>query len=160
MPEWEEKKLDQLGELLSGLTYSPDDIRTNGLLVLRSSNIKNDKIVLDNNVYVRSDMKLVNLLRESDILICVRNGSQSLIGKSALIPKGIQTCTHGAFMAVFRSKSANFLIQLFQTNAYKKQVSDNLGATINSINSNQLKEYKFWGCSRLGFKFHTKHARF
>ncbi len=46
-------------------------------------------------------------------------------------------------MTVFRSGSAKFIIQLFQTASYEKQVAADLGATINSINGNQLKKYKF-----------------
>lgn len=141
--EWEEKTLDQLGELVSGLTYNPDDVCEDGLLVLRSSNVQNGRIVLDDNVYVRVDICGANPSKPNDILICVRNGSKSLIGKNALIPDGMPPCTHGAFMTVFRSSSAKFIIQLFQTAAYEKQVAADLGATINSINGNQLKRYKF-----------------
>lgn len=141
--EWEEKALGQLGELVSGLTYSPDDVRDEGLLVLRSSNVQDGSIVLDNNVYVRPDIKGASPSLPNDILICVRNGSKSLIGKNALIPKGMPPCTHGAFMTVFRSSAAKFIIQLFQTEAYEKQVVADLGATINSINGNKLKKYKF-----------------
>lgn len=141
--EWEETTLDQLGELVSGLTYSPDDVRENGLLVLRSSNVQNGMIVLDDNVYVRPDINGANLSRPNDILICVRNGSKSLIGKNALIPEGMPPCTHGAFMTVFRSNSAKFIIQLFQTARYEQQVGADLGATINSINGNQLRKFTF-----------------
>lgn len=142
--EWEEKELGQLGELVSGLTYSPEDVRNVGLLVLRSSNVKNGVITLDDNVYVRDDIKGANLSRPNDILICVRNGSKSLIGKNALIPAGMPTCTHGAFMTIFRTVSTKFIFQLFQTEAYEKQVAADMGATINSINGNQLKKYKFF----------------
>jgi type I restriction enzyme S subunit len=142
--EWQEKELSQLGELVSGLTYSPEDVRDAGLLVLRSSNVQNGMIALDDNVYVLADIKGANPSRPNDILICVRNGSKSLIGKNALIPEGMPPCTHGAFMTVFRSKSAKFIFQLFQTEIYEKQVSADLGATINSINGNQLKKYKFF----------------
>lgn len=142
--EWEERTLSQLGELVSGLTYSPDDVRDNGLLVLRSSNVQNGMIVLDDNVYVRHEIGSANPSEPNDILICVRNGSKSLIGKNALIPEGMPPCTHGAFMMVFRSRSAKFVIQLFQTETYESQVSAGLGATINSINGNQLKKYKFF----------------
>ncbi len=141
--EWEEVELGQLGELVSGLTYSPDDIRDAGLLVLRSSNVQNGTIALEDNVFVRPDIKGVNLSRPNDILICVRNGSKSLIGKNAIIPDRMPPSTHGAFMTVFRSESAKFIFQLFQTAAYEKQVSADLGATINSINGNQFKRYKF-----------------
>jgi len=141
--EWEEVKLKQLGELVSGLTYSPDDIRDSGLLVLRSSNVQNGEIVLGNNVFVTPDIKGANLSQPNDILICVRNGSKALIGKNALIPEGIPLCTHGAFMTVFRSNSADFVFQLFQTQAYYRQVEGDLGATINSINGSQFIKYCF-----------------
>lgn len=142
--EWKKTKLGQLGELVSGLTYSPGDIREEGLLVLRSSNIQNGIIVLEDNVYVTPEIKGANLSKPNDILICVRNGSKALIGKNALIPEGLPLCTHGAFMTVFRSNAAKFIFQLFQTKAYEKQVSADLGATINSINGNQLKKYEFF----------------
>lgn len=140
---WERKKLEQLGELISGLTYSPDDVRENGLLVLRSSNVQDGRIVLADNVYVRPDISGANPSLPNDILICVRNGSKTLIGKNALIPEGMPPCTHGAFMTIFRSSLAKFIIQLFQTAAYEKQVAADLGATINSINGNQFKKYTF-----------------
>ena len=70
--EWEEMKLGQLGKLVSGLTYSPDDIRDSGLLVLRSSNVQNGEITLDDNVFVTSDIRGANLSKPNDILICVR----------------------------------------------------------------------------------------
>lgn len=141
--EWEECSLAQIGELIGGLTYSPSDVKNKGLLVLRSSNIKNGKIDLQDCVFVDPNIKGGNISKKDDILICVRNGSASLIGKNALIPDGMPLCTHGAFMTVFRSKFASFVFQLFQTSAYQRQVAADLGATINSINSAQLLKYKF-----------------
>lgn len=141
--EWTETRLGQLGELVSGLTYSPSDVRESGLLVLRSSNVQNGEIRLDDNVYVDPAIKGANLSQPNDILVCVRNGSKALIGKSALIPEGMPLCTHGAFMTVFRAETPLFAFQLFQTNQYKKQVAGDLGATINSINGSQLLKYKF-----------------
>jgi len=142
--EWEENNLGQLGKLVSGLTYNPDDVRDSGLLVLRSSNVQNGEIRLEDNVYVTPDIKGANLSKPNDILICVRNGSKSLIGKNALIPEGMPLSTHGAFMTVFRSASAKFVFQLFQTSAYQSQVDGDLGATINSINGSNFIKYKFY----------------
>jgi type I restriction enzyme S subunit len=142
--EWEEINLGSLGELVPGLTYSPDDVQESGLLVLRSSNIRNGEIALNDCVYVNPQIKGANIAKPNDILICVRNGSAALIGKNALIPEEMPLCTHGAFMTVFRSRSARFVFQLFQTSRYQKQVAADLGATINSINSGQLIKYKFF----------------
>jgi type I restriction enzyme S subunit len=142
-PEWEETRLAQLGKLISGLTYSPDDVASEGLLVLRSSNIQNSEIELEDCVYVTSAIKGANLAEPNDILICVRNGSKSLIGKNAIIPVGMPTCTHGAFMTVFRAHAPHFAFQLFRTAGYQRQVDGDLGATINSINGSQLLKYRF-----------------
>lgn len=142
-PEWEETKLASLGELVSGLTYSPDDVRESGLLVLRSSNVQNAEIALDDNVYVAPNIKGANLVQPNDILICVRNGSKTLIGKSALIPEGMPLSTHGAFMTVFRAQAPQFVFQLMQSTSFHKQVAADLGATINSINGSQLLKYRF-----------------
>jgi type I restriction enzyme S subunit len=141
---WEETRLGELGALVSGLTYSPDDVRESGLLVLRSSNVQNGEIALDDNVFVDPSIKGANPSQPNDILICVRNGSKALIGKSALIPEGLPACTHGAFMTVFRAQAPRFVFQLFQTTRYQKQVAADLGATINSINGSQLLKYTFF----------------
>lgn len=140
---WEAKELNKLGKLINGLTYSPYDVMEEGLLVLRSSNIQNGEIILNDNVYVKPDVKGANLSEPNDILICVRNGSKSLIGKNALIPHGMPLCTHGAFMTVFRSNNPKFVFQLFQTNTYAKKVAGDLGATINSINGSNFLKYEF-----------------
>jgi type I restriction enzyme S subunit len=142
-PDWREARLKSLGKLISGLTYSPDDVRESGLLVLRSSNVQNGEIALDDNVYVNPSIKGANLARSNDILICVRNGSKALIGKSALIPEGMPLCTHGAFMTVFRANAPHFVFQLMQSASFQKQVAADLGATINSINGSQLLRYRF-----------------
>ncbi|MES3043740.1 restriction endonuclease subunit S [Sphingomonas faeni] len=140
---WEERSLAEIGRLIGGLTYSPSDVRDKGLLVLRSSNVQNGKIDLSDCVFVDPNVNGANIAKADDILICVRNGSTSLIGKNALIPDGMPLCTHGAFMTIFRSRLASFVFQLFQTTAYQRQVAADLGATINSINSAQFLRYKF-----------------
>lgn len=141
--EWEKKEINQLGFMINGLTYSPEDIRNKGLLVLRSSNIQEGLIELNDCVYVREDFQGANLIKPNDILVCIRNGSKNLIGKNAIIPKGIQTATHGAFMTVFRAKFPEFVFQLFQTGYYDRQVKADLGATINSINGKNFLKYEF-----------------
>lgn len=141
--EWEEKELNELGELINGLTYSPNDVQEEGLLVLRSSNIQNGLIDLKDCVYVRKDIKGANISQSNDILVCVRNGSKALIGKNALIPENLPLATHGAFMTVFRAKNPHFVFQLFQTIFYETQVNGDLGATINSINGKNFLKYKF-----------------
>ena len=141
--DWEEVKLKQIGKCITGLTYSPNDVVDEGTLVLRSSNIQGGKLSFLDNVYVSSHIKEESKTRVGDILICVRNGSRNLIGKSAYITDKASGQAHGAFMTVFRGKYAEFVFQLFQTVQFHRQVNKNLGATINSINTSDLHKFKF-----------------
>ena len=118
--KWEEKPLGKYGKLINGLTYSPDNIVENGLLVLRSSNIQNEQISFEDNVYVNLSVEDEYLTCENDILICVRNGSKRLIGKSLLISRNLPKSTHGAFMTVFRGDSNKFNYISLSTNIYQK----------------------------------------
>ncbi len=142
--DWCEIRLEKYGELLPGLTYSPLNIRNEGLLVLRSSNIQNKEIDLEDTVFVNLKVSEEKLSLVGDILICVRNGSTRLIGKNAIITADLPKSMHGAFMTMFRGNANDFVFQLLATKAYYKQVYADLGARINSINSSQLKRYKFF----------------
>lgn len=139
--EWEVKKLGEVGKLLSGLTYTPSNIQSDGILVLRSSNIQNGVLAFDDNVYV--NISSYTPVKAGDILICVRNGSQNLIGKTALITQEAEGCAFGAFMAVFRSSISKYVFYLLGTELYRKYIFRNLGATINSINGSDLKKFRF-----------------
>ncbi|QJQ97796.1 restriction endonuclease subunit S [Halomonas sp. PGE1] len=145
LPEgWEYKKLKDLGVCITGLTYKPEDVTDQGgLLVLRSSNVQSGRIDFSDCVYVNAHVKSGSRTREGDILICVRNGSKSLIGKSAVIDKASEGVAHGAFMTLFRSRHGDFVRHLFNTDHYHREVNKNLGATINSINSGDLYGFKF-----------------
>jgi type I restriction enzyme S subunit len=138
---WELKTLGEVGEIVTGLTYSPKDISSDGVLVLRSSNVKDRLIKLKDNVFVKTTN--FNKVINNDILICVRNGSKNLIGKNALITKNQEGLAFGAFMIIYRSKLNSFIFQLFDTQKYYKIIKENLGATINSINNSDLRKFEF-----------------
>ena len=141
---WEVIKLRDVGKCLTGLTYSPKNVVDNGLLVLRSSNVQDSKLAFEDNVYVDLDVPKEGRTKYGDILLCVRNGSRRLIGKSAFITKEAEGYVHGAFMGLFRPiDTPDYTFQLFQSESFFKQVNQNLGATINSINSGNLYDFKF-----------------
>lgn len=139
--EWRESTLQEIGDVLNGLTYSPANVRDDGTLVLRSSNIQEGNLSFDNNVFVKMDIPEQCHVRENDILICVRNGSRDLIGKTAKIDKRCGGMAFGAFMAVFRTPLPNFMLYQFRSGMMKRQIAERLGATINQITNTSLKSF-------------------
>ncbi|MGP9710488.1 restriction endonuclease subunit S [Psychrobacter sp. AOP29-E1-7] len=143
IPEhWEVKKLKYLGNSIIGLTYSPDDVtdKENGKLVLRSSNLQNGKLYYSEkaNVYVSTRISDKLTLKESDILICSRNGSRSLIGKCAIAKSNDAGVTFGAFTTVFRSNMNEYLYHIFNSNVFKFLSGSFLTSTINQLTIGNL----------------------
>lgn len=141
---WKLSKISDFVETIGGLTYSPSDISNQGMLVLRSSNVQNSRIDLVDTVYVNVDVEEEKRTRIGDIVLCVRNGSQRLIGKSAIVKSDLGNATHGAFMSVLRGEETAFIFQLLQSDEFFRKVRKNLGATINSINGADLRKFKFY----------------
>ena len=139
--DWSLKPLVSVGEVLNGLTYAPSDVSGHGTLVLRSSNIQNDTLSFRDNVLVEMDIPERILVKPNDVLICVRNGSRALIGKTALLDERVTGMTFGAFMAVFRSPYGCFINCLFRSSLMKRQIDQHLGATINQITNGSLKSF-------------------
>lgn len=127
-------KIKKIGTYFNGLTYSPNDItdENNGILVLRSSNIKNGKLSFDDNVYVNSDIRDNFKVKKGDILICSRNGSKNLIGKNAIIDKDI-CCAFGAFMMIFRCKCFKYMYYILNSNIFTYYLGSFFTATINQL---------------------------
>jgi type I restriction enzyme S subunit len=139
--DWDCIQLGNIGDCIIGLTYKPSDVKDYGRLVLRSSNINENRLVFTDNVYVDIPIKDDLVVQENDILICVRNGSRNLIGKCALIDKKSTGQTFGAFMSVFRSIYGRYLFNCFQSSIIKKQLNEIMGATINQITNKDLKSF-------------------
>ena len=141
---WNVKKLKFIGNAIGGLTYSPNDVvedESNGVLVLRSSNIQKGKLSLEDNVYVNLEISEKQTLRKGDILICSRNGSQHLIGKNICIDERTEGNTFGAFMMIFRSDNYHFLNHFFNSPIFTSQSGLFLTATINQLTSSTLNNF-------------------
>lgn len=136
--DWEVVKLGDIGQTIIGLTYSPNDVATFGTLVLRSSNVQNGRLAYENNVYVNMELPQRVIVKEGDILVCVRNGSRQLIGKCALIDKSVEGSAFGAFMSVFRTHSYAFVFYQFQSDLIQIQINEMMGATINQITNKDM----------------------
>lgn len=137
---WNLKKLKYIGESIIGITYSPDDVTNDdtGFLVLRSSNIQNGKLDFEDNIFVQKQIQEKHITKPGDILLCARNGSAHLVGKSALIGENDSGKTFGAFMTVFRSEVGRFLFYFFNSQVFKSQTGLFSTSTINQLTSDTL----------------------
>jgi type I restriction enzyme S subunit len=140
--DWEIYSLGKLGECLIGLTYKPSDVQEHGTLVLRSSNIQDEALAFEDNVFVDTVIPDRIMVRPGDVLVCVRNGSRNLIGKSVLLDERTLGMTFGAFMAIYRSPIGKFASYLFQSDIIKRQINEHLGATINQITNKSLNSFR------------------
>ena len=141
---WERRKLDEQVLFYSGLTYSPSDVvEGHGTLVLRSSNVHGGEIVNADNVYVSSKAVNSDNVQVGDIVVVVRNGSKSLIGKHAQIKETMNNTVIGAFMTGIRYKQADFINALLSTPQFYSEIKKNLGATINQITTGTFREMQF-----------------
>ena len=135
----------RLGEIVDtniGLTYSPSDIITKGgTEVLRSNNIKNGKIVYDDLVHVSKNVPEKCLSKKGDLLICARNGSKALVGKSALIEQ--DGMAFGAFMAIVRSPINPYILHFINSPVYRAKLDGVNTTTINQITQDNLRETVF-----------------
>lgn len=141
--DWEQRKLPEFVEFFNGLTYTPDDVRESGTLVLRSSNVKNGEIVDADNVYVESEKVTSENVKVGDIIMVVRNGSRALIGKHAEIKENMPNTVIGAFMSGIRSKHSSFVNALLDTYQFEKEIEKNMGATINQITGYMFSKMEF-----------------
>lgn len=144
--EWEEHNLSEFISVYRGLTYSPKDITNNisDTFVIRSSNVKNNSIIDADNVYVNPSIVNTENVKNGDIILVVRNGSRSLIGKHAAITKDMPNTVIGAFMSGVRARTPDFINALFDTTKFDKNIQKNLGATINQITNKNISEMKFF----------------
>ncbi|EOV3357890.1 restriction endonuclease subunit S [Edwardsiella ictaluri] len=140
--DWECVPLMSVGETFIGLTYSPNDVKDFGTLVLRSSNIQDGQLAFEDNVYVQMQLPNRVITKSGDILICVRNGSRQLIGKCALIDARTAGSAFGAFMSLYRSPLAPYVFYQLQSNLVQRQIAETLGATINQITNKDLSNFK------------------
>lgn len=141
LPEgWAWCRLSMVGTTNIGLTYKPTEVKETGTIVLRSCNIKNGKINFADLVRVQADIRENQYIYKNDILICARNGSQSLVGKCAIMQDLPEAASFGAFMAVFRSICNQYVYYYFNTSLFRSSFSNDDSKQINQVTQAILRD--------------------
>ena len=143
--EWKPYKLNDFGSFFRGLTYSTTDVSNDneGIGVLRSTNIQDNRLILDRDlVFVNKTCTAEQRLKKGDVVICMSNGSKTLVGKNAEFDQDISyDLTIGAFCSIFRPKNI-FAKYLLQTDSYTKFISLAIGGgNINNLKNSDLENF-------------------
>ena len=136
------KVLSEIAEYWNGLTYKPEDVSDEGIIVLRSSNIQNATLDFADIVRVSCKIGDKKYVQDNDILMCSRNGSARLVGKVALIKEVEEPMSFGAFMMIIRSAYYSYLMTYFQMPAFRMQIATGATTTINQITGRMLDAVK------------------
>ena len=141
IPEnWTWCRLSDIGSTNIGLTYHPEDVVIDGIPVLRSNNIKNNKLIFDVLIKVNCEIREKQYIGENDILICARNGSKALVGKCAIYSGELGLTSFGAFMAVYRTQCFEYVYYYFQTKVFRRYFENENNKQINQVTQSILKD--------------------
>ena len=143
IPEsWEWCRVSDISESFIGLTYKPSDVSNSGWIVLRSSNIQNGNLDFSDIVKVNIDVPEKLQVRKNDIIICARNGSKKLVGKSALVNEISDQMTFGAFMAICRTPFYGYMSKYLLSPLFFGQLrKESDTTTINQLTQKNFNKY-------------------
>ena len=139
---WEWCRIRDISQSYIGLTYKPTDVTQTGTIVLRSSNIQEGQLDLNDIVRVSTPIPDKLWVEENDIVICARNGSKRLVGKSAIVDSLKEPMTFGAFMAICKTPIFRYVYNFLQSELFYAQLRGVSGTTtINQLTQNNFNNF-------------------
>ena len=139
---WEWCRIRDISQSYIGLTYKPTDVTQTGTIVLRSSNIQEGQLDLNDIVRVSTPIPDKFWVEENDIVICARNGSKKLVGKSAIVDSLKEPMTFGAFMAICKTPIFRYVYNFLQSELFYAQLRGVSGTTtINQLTQNNFNNF-------------------
>ena len=135
-----------------GVTYKPEDLVIGGeqehYRLLTAGNIQDG--ITTTHSYAKVSPRCVSqnqLISPDEILVCMSNGSKRLVGKSSRLRSADSKryCV-GAFCSTFtpnEDADPEFVFQIFQSENFKKHVSDALeGSAINNLKNSTIESFE------------------
>lgn len=133
---WAWCRLGEIGESTIGVIFKPNQVGLKGIPVLRANNVQDNKIDYSDLILVDMQVKDKQIARIGDILICVRSGSNNLIGKCAIIEE--DGMSFGAFMTLYRSSVNKYVHRFMTSDLFKRQIDDKKSTGINQLTQSTL----------------------
>ncbi len=136
-------------DIISGVSYSKEDIRKSGIRILRGGNIQDGHIInTTDDIYIDGVYRnKLNAVTKGDIVLVASTGSQTLIGKTGYANESLQDTQIGAFLRIIRPKLLDispFLNIVFSSNYYKNYIRDLAkGTNINNVKNGYIEKFCF-----------------
>jgi len=136
---------------IRGVTYKKEQARdapkSGYTAILRANNIQNDKVVMDDLVYVPDEnIQARQRLKVGDIVIAMSSGSISVVGKSAQLKDEVDA-SFGAFCGALRPNEeidARYVGHFLKSDVYRNAISDMArGVNINNLKWSHFEEIDF-----------------
>lgn len=146
-PKWEEKRLGEVIKLQGGYAFKSNLFQTDGIPVIRISNISNEHnyIDLNNIVYYQEIERAENFtIKNGDLLIAM---SGATTGKSSIYNLPYEAYLNqrvGLFKAINKSLNYSYLVQFVFSDEFRKQLDSVLvaGAQPN-VSGSDIGGFKF-----------------
>lgn len=151
--ELKKYRLGDIAEIIGGVSYSPKDICTNGIRILRGGNIQNHRIeIKTDDVFLPVSYKdNVSQVYVGDTILVASTGSVEVLGKAATCFKKIDAVQIGAFLRIIRPKAEKYamLISIALSSEYFKRYikAQAKGTSINNITLGYLKDFEIYSPS-------------
>ena len=144
---WEEKKLDDIGELKNGMNFNKNESGYN-IHILGVGDFGN-LFQIDDTDYLQTISLNSNpseeyILKNEDIVFVRSNGNKNLVGRCVLIHVGDEPCSFSGFCIRFRKSTkavdACYLTHFLKTEESRRKLVGN-GANISNLNQKVLNEF-------------------
>lgn len=143
-------RLDKVAEVLRGVTFSKAEgsqfSSSDRLPVIRAGSIQESLLLDEGQIWVPAKkVKLHQLIKKNDIIMCTSSGSSNLVGKCA---KSTQDWngSFGAFCAGIRADeskcNSSYLYHFLCSPSFRNWTKSSSGANIKNIRASELAAFK------------------
>ncbi|MEG9499160.1 restriction endonuclease subunit S [Mannheimia indoligenes] len=144
------EKLKDVADIIRGVSFSKDEATTsekeNTLPIIRAGSIQKELLINYENLWIAQDkVKLHQIIKKDDIIMCTSSGSADLVGKTARATTDWKG-SFGAFCTGIRPKigkcNASFLFHFLQSPTFRNWTQLSSGANIKNIRVSELGDFK------------------
>ena len=166
--ELKKYRLGDIAEIIGGVSYSPKDICTGGIRILRGGNIQNQHIELKtDDVFLPISYKNnISQIYVGYTILVASTGSVDVLGKAATCFQYTEDVQIGAFLRIIRPKADKYTMLIssaLSSDYFKRYIKAQAkGTSINNITLGYLRDFEiyaphdFTGLSHLSANIENK----